>query len=195
MDFLILDEPTNHLDIEGIMFLEQFCKLWGKTLICISHDKAFLNTVFDQVLEISNKKLVKYQGNYDTFVEQKIKNYELQHKNYVAQQKYLKQQNRFIERFRYKDSKAKQVQSRIKLLDKIEKIEEPEMLATEHKIHFSLDERLPNLVMKYSNLSVGYEQGNPLIVCPKTIEITKDMKIGIVGRNGIGKTTLVNTIL
>lgn len=195
VDFLILDEPTNHLDIEGIMFLEEFCKLWWKTLICISHDKKFLNAVFDQVIEINNKKLVKYQGNYDKFLEQKIKNYEIQHKNFVSQQKYLDQQEKFIEKFRYKSTKASQVQSRIKLLDKIDKIDEPEKLATEHRISFTLDERLPNLVMQLTQLNIGYEKGKSLITCPKVIEITKDMKIGIVGKNGIGKTTLIKTIL
>ena len=111
VDLLILDEPTNHLDIEGIMFLENFCELRGKTLICISHDKKFLNTVFTNIVEISNKKLESYDGNYDSFLEQKQKKYDLQLKNYTSQQKYLKQQNAFIERFRYKASKASQVQS------------------------------------------------------------------------------------
>lgn len=195
VDFLILDEPTNHLDIEGILFLEKFCTLWWKTLICISHDKKFLNAVFDQVLEINNKKLVKYQGNYDNFIEQKIKNYKIQHKNFVAQQKYLDQQEKFIEKFRYKSSKASQVQSRIKMLEKIDKVDAPEQLATEHKINFKLNKRLPNLVMKYENLIIWYEKERPLITCPKVIEITKDMKIGVVGKNGIGKTTLIKTIL
>jgi ATP-binding cassette subfamily F protein 3 len=106
VDLLILDEPTNHLDIEGIIFLEEFCERWGKTLICISHDKKFLNNVFDKVLEISHKKLFSYTGNYDKYIVQKEKNFELQNKKFKEQQKYFEQQEEFIERFRYKASKA-----------------------------------------------------------------------------------------
>ncbi|HKL44306.1 MAG TPA: ABC-F family ATP-binding cassette domain-containing protein [Candidatus Absconditabacterales bacterium] len=194
VDLLILDEPTNHLDIEGIMFLENFCELRGKTLICISHDKKFLNKAFSNTLEISNKKLESYEGNYDSFIKQKEKKYELQIKNYTAQQKYLKQQNKFIDRFRYKASKASQVQSRIKLLNKMDKIELPENDTTSRGITFKIGKRLPNLVMKLNQLSVGYED-DTLVSINKDIEITKDMRIGIIGKNGIGKTTLIKTIL
>ncbi|MCR5411438.1 MAG: hypothetical protein K6E76_00170 [Patescibacteria group bacterium] len=157
MDFLILDEPTNHLDLEGILFLQRFCELWQKTLLCISHDRKFLNSAFEKVIEISNKKLTEYQGNYDDFLEQKEKNHEIQMKNYVAQQKYLQQQEKFIERFRYKASKASQVQSRIKMLDKMEKLEEPENTTMTRKIDFQLKQRLPYLIMEIDELVVGYD--------------------------------------
>lgn len=194
VDLLILDEPTNHLDIEWIMFLQRFCKLWQKTLICISHDKKFLNSSFQKIVEISNKKLSEYKWNYDDFIAQKEKNHEIQMKNYVAQQKYLEKQEAFIERFRYKATKASQVQSRIKLLDKMEKIEMPENDITTRNITFKLHERLPNFIMELDELSIWYNW-NTLISLPKKIEITKDMRIWIVWKNWIWKTTLIKTIL
>ena len=194
VDLLILDEPTNHLDIEWIMFLQRFCELRQKTLICISHDKKFLNSCFQKIIEISNKKLFEYRWNYDDFIAQKEKNHEIQMKNYVAQQKYLEQQEKFIERLRYKATKASQVQSRIKLLDKMEKIEMPENDITTRNITFKLHERLPNFIMELDELSIWYNW-NTLVSLPKKIEITKDMRIWIIWKNWIWKTTLIKTIL
>ena len=194
VDLLILDEPTNHLDIEWIMFLQRFCELWQKTLICISHDKRFLNSSFQKIVEISNKKLFEYKWNYDDFIAQKEKNHEIQMKNYVAQQKYLEKQEAFIERFRYKATKASQVQSRIKLLDKMEKIEMPENDISTRNITFKLHERLPNFIMELDELSIWY-WSHTLISLPKKIEITKDMRIWIIWKNWIWKTTLIKTIL
>lgn len=194
VDLLLLDEPTNHLDIEWIFFLQRFCELWWKTLICISHDKKFLNSCFNRVVEISQKKLVLYEGNYSDYLRQKEKNVEIQHKNYVAQQKYLQQQETFITKFRYKASKAAQVQSRIKMLDKLERIEEPENESAPRKINFKLSQRLPNLIMQIEWLTVWYPW-KELVTLPNKIEITREMHIWIIGKNGIWKTTLVKTIL
>ena len=193
-DLLILDEPTNHLDIEWIMFLENFCELRWKTLICISHDKKFLNKAFSNTLEISNLKIKNYSWNYDSFIEQKAKKHEIQLKNYTSQQKYLEQQNKFIERFRYKSSKASQVQSRIKLLDRIDKVEIPIKEWKNRKITFKLDKRLPNLIMTLDQISVWYKNETLMSINQK-LEITKDMRIGIIWKNGVGKTTLLKTIL
>ena len=176
------------------MFLENFCELRWKTLICISHDKKFLNKAFSNVVEITNKKLESYVWNYDNFIEQKEKKYELQLKNYTAQQKYLKQQNKFIERFRYKATKASQVQSRIKLLDKMDKIELPENDTTARTITFKLNQRLPNLVITLDQLSVGYWT-KTLISIDHKLEVTKDMRIWVIWKNGIWKSTLLKTIL
>ena len=194
VDLLLLDEPTNHLDIEWIFFLQRFCELWWKTLICISHDKKFLNSCFNRVVEISQKKLHLYEWNYSDYLRQKEKNLEIQHKNYVAQQKYLQQQEAFITKFRYKASKAAQVQSRIKMLDKIEKIEAPETESDPKKINFKLSQRLPNLIMQIEWLTVWYPW-KELVTLPNKIEITKEMHIWIIWKNWIWKTTLIKTIL
>lgn len=194
VDLLLLDEPTNHLDIEWIFFLQRFCELWWKTLICISHDKKFLNSCFNRVVEISQKKLHLYEWNYSDYLRQKEKNLEIQHKNYVAQQKYLQQQEKFITKFRYKSSKAAQVQSRIKMLDKLERVEAPETESDPKKINFKLSQRLPNLIMQIEWLTVWYP-GKELVTLPNKIEITKEMHIWIIWKNWIWKTTLVKTIL
>ena len=194
VDLLLLDEPTNHLDIEWIFFLQRFCELWWKTLICISHDKKFLNSCFNRVVEISQKKLHLYEWNYSDYLRQKEKNIEIQHKNYVAQQKYLQQQEAFITKFRYKASKAAQVQSRIKMLDRIEKIEAPENESAPKKINFKLSQRLPNLIMQIEWLTVWYPW-KELVTLPNKIEITKEMHIWIIWKNWIWKTTLIKTIL
>lgn len=193
VDLLILDEPTNHLDIEGIMFLERFCELWNKWLICISHDKKFIDNVFQKIVEISEKKLITYIWNYQKYLEQKQKNYDLQLKRFNDQQKELDKQNEFIERFRYKASKAAQVQSRIKMLDKIEKLEAPVDEITLRNIKVWVDIRIPNLIMRLNKLIVWYK--NPLISLPAKIEITNDKKIGIIWKNWVWKTTLFRTIM
>ena len=194
VDLLLLDEPTNHLDIEWIFFLQRFCELWWKTLICISHDKKFLNSCFNRVVEISQKKLHLYEWNYSDYLRQKEKNVEIQHKNYVAQQKYLQQQETFITKFRYKASKAAQVQSRIKMLDKLERIEAPENESAPKKINFKLSQRLPNLIMQIEGLTVWYPW-KELVTLPNKIEITTEMHIWIIWKNWIWKTTLIKTIL
>ena len=194
VDLLLLDEPTNHLDIEWIFFLQRFCELWWKTLICISHDKKFLNSCFNRVIEISQRKLHLYEWNYSDYLRQKEKNIEIQHKNYVAQQKYLQQQEAFITKFRYKASKAAQVQSRIKMLDKLERVEAPENESAPKKINFKLSQRLPNLIMQIEWLTVGYPW-KELVTLPNKIEITKEMHIWIIWKNWIWKTTLIKTIL
>ena len=194
VDLLILDEPTNHLDIEGIMFIEKFCQMWNKALICISHDRKFLWSAFNKTIEIQNQKLELYYCGYEDFLKEKQKRAEIRLKNYTAQQKYLAQQERFIERFRYKSSKAAQVQSRIKMLDKMDVIQAPEELQTAHKPNLQVQRRLPETLIRISELSVGY--GNQVLISlPRELEVTKTMKIGIIGKNGVWKTTLLKTLL
>lgn len=193
VDLLILDEPTNHLDIEGIMFLEHFCKLWNKALICISHDRRFIDNVFTRIMEISNKKVYLYDGNYAYYLKQKQARFENKMKDYKNQQKYFEQQNKFIDRFRYKSSKASQVQSRIKALDKIDVLDAPEDDLELKEINLNIDIRLPNLIMRLTGLEVGYT--TPMVVLPQRIEINKNKKIGIIWKNGVWKTTLLKSLL
>jgi ATP-binding cassette, subfamily F, member 3 len=150
--------------------------------------------VFDQVVEISHHQLHRYKGNYDQFVAQKIALFQQQAKEFKNQQKYLEQQEAFIQRFRYKESKASQVQSRIKQLDKLEKIDAPEDMHTARSISFTRSQkRLPAVVMRLEDVSVGYD--TPMITLPPKLEVTKQMHVGIIGHNGVGKTTLINALL
>lgn len=194
VDLLILDEPTNHLDIEWIMFLEQFCQSWNKALICITHDKKFLTNTFTKIIEIDHKKLNLYYGTYNDYLQQKQKNQEIYVKNYETQQKYLAQQERFIERFRYKASKSAQVQSRIKQLEKLDTIDAPESQSVAHGVALEVKWRLPETLMKLTDVEVWYPH-HTLVSLPKNLEVHKKEKIGIIGKNGVGKTTLLKTIL
>ena len=193
VDVLILDEPTNHLDIEWILFLEDFCNNWKKTILTISHDVAFLNNVVDRIVEISSHKLNLYYCGYEKYIEEKEKRYELQLKAYKTQQKELGKQNEYITKFRYKASKASWVQSRIKALEKIEVIEAPEDDITIYPINVKVDRRLPEIIFKIKELEVGYQ--NPIITLPRKLEVRKDDKIWIIWKNWIGKTTLLKTLL
>lgn len=195
VNLLILDEPTNHLDIDWIIFLEKICKLWERSLICISHDKKFLNNIFSEIIEISNRKMYRYNWNYDEYKLQKHKNYELDLRKFENQQKYLKEQNTFIERFRYKASKASQVQSRIKLLNKMEIFDKPELWVTENNLFISTNKRLPNLIAELTNLKFGYSSEKFLLSLNSSLRIEKDMKIWIIWKNWVWKTTLLKIIL
>ncbi len=106
VDLLILDEPTNHLDIEGIIFLEHFCKIWKKAILSISHDVRFINNTSDKIVEISDKKLWNYPGDYEEYLRLKQAKYDQQMKDYETQQKELEKQEAYINRFRYQASKA-----------------------------------------------------------------------------------------
>lgn len=193
VDLLILDEPTNHLDIEGIIFLENFCRIWKKAILSISHDVRFINNTSDRIVEISDKKLNNYAGNYEDYLREKQARFDRQMHDYEVQQKELEKQQAYIDRFRFKASKAAGVQSRIKQLDKIERIERPENETTVRNIIVKTDKRLPEKVMEFRDLSVGYS--TPIITAPEELIVRKDDKIGIIGRNGAGKTTLLKTIL
>lgn len=193
VDLLILDEPTNHLDIEGIIFLEHFCRIWKKAILSISHDVRFINNTSEKIIEISEKKLHNYPGNYEQYLILKQAKYDQQLKDYETQQKELEKQQAYIDRFRYQASKAAGVQSRIKQVDKIERIERPENESVVRNIMVKTDKRLPEKVMEFINLAVGYK--TPIITTSDELIVRKDDKIGIIGRNGAGKTTLLKTIL
>ena len=193
VDILILDEPTNHLDIDGIIFLENFCQVWKKAIISISHDVRFINNTCHRIAEISGKQIHDYKGNYDYYVEEKKERYDKQMRDHDNQQKYIEAQEAFINRFRANSAKAALVQSRIKALDKLERIEKPEDEIFGRFIHVESNMRLPEVIMKLKNIEVGYQF--PLVTLPEYIEVRKSDKIGIIGKNGSGKTTLLKTIL
>jgi ATP-binding cassette subfamily F protein 3 len=193
VDLLILDEPTNHLDIEGIIFLEKFCKIWKKAILSISHDVRFIDNTGDKIVEISGKKLNHYPGGYEKYVIEKQARYDRQLKAHELQKKDIEEQEAWINRFRYTPSKSNSVQSRIKQIDKIERIERPENETSVRSIIVKTEKRLPEKVMEIKNLEVWYK--TPIITTHGELIIRKDDKIGIIGRNGAGKTTLLKTIL
>ncbi|MBC7498860.1 ABC-F family ATP-binding cassette domain-containing protein [Candidatus Gracilibacteria bacterium] len=193
VDLLILDEPTNHLDIEGIIFLERFCKIWKKAILSISHDVRFIDNTSDRIVEISGKKLNNYQGKYADYLVEKQARYDRQLRAHTLQKKEIEEQEAWINRFRYTPSKSNSVQSRIKQVDKIERIDKPEGESTVRNITIKAGKRLPEKIMTITDLAVGYN--TPIITTHGELIVRKDEKIGIIGRNGAGKTTLLKTIL
>jgi ATP-binding cassette, subfamily F, member 3 len=193
VDLLILDEPTNHLDIEGIIFLERFCKIWKKAILSISHDVRFIDNTSDRIVEISGKKLNNYQGKYADYLIEKQARYDRQLRAHTLQKKEIEEQEAWINRFRYTPSKSNSVQSRIKQVDKIERIDKPEGETTVRGITITAGKRLPEKIITITDLAVGYK--TPLITTHGELVVRKDDKIGIIGRNGAGKTTLLKTIL
>jgi len=193
-DLLILDEPTNHLDLETIIWLEEFLIAWDKALILVSHDRMFLDHVCDKTFEIYNGKIRKFYTNYSGYLMQRDRVMEAEEKQYERQQDYIEKQERFIEKFRYKATKASAVQSRIKMLDKVELVEKPEDETRQMSINYNIKDRLPVRVMEMQDLLV-FRGDKLLLEMGGKVEIYNDAKIGIIGRNGAGKTSFIKTIM
>ncbi len=192
-NLLILDEPTNHLDLKTIEWLEQFLLNWNKTIICVSHDRLFLDKMCDKTFELTKQGLQKYYCSYSEYIKEKEKRVEIQEKNYKNQQKYFKKQQEFIDRFRYKAAIAGQVQGRIKQLAKVERLENPKA-TSDIKIAFDIAEKTCSKVLEINDLTVGDEQ-SPLFEIQDRIEVNWGDKIGIIGNNGAGKSSLLKTII
>lgn len=191
-EFLFLDEPTNHLDIESIKWLEDYLKSFEGSVIVVSHDKYFLDRMTEITAELSGGKITEYQGNYSKYLELRMRNVEIQKSAYENQQRQIKQYERFIERFRYKNTKAKQVQSRIKMLDKLERIEET---GTDKSVNFRFNntKRSGKNVLEISAFSKSYGSNEVFKDCDP-LTILRGDKIALIGKNGIGKSTLVRII-
>ncbi len=193
VDLLILDEPTNHLDINGILFLEKFCTSWQKAILSISHDIRFINNTSNSIAEISQKKIQKYPGNYELYLQEKQANFDKLERDYQNQQKDLKKTQDYIDRFRANSAKASSVQSRIKAMDKVEVLEKPENETLVKDIHVEIDKRLPEVVMKISDVVIWYDY--PLVHLPEYLEVKKSDKIWIIWENWAWKTTFLKTLL
>ena len=190
-DILLLDEPTNHLDIETIQWLEDYLKNYKSTLVIVSHDRMFLDRIVNKVYEIEWGETKCYKGNYSSFEKQKKDNYVKQLKDYEAQQAEIARLNKLIERFRYKASKAKMVQSKIKLIERMELIMAPDRFDTKtYRSDFQPRIQSSRKVLTVSNLEIGYD--HPLAKVNFNLE--KGQKLGIIGGNGIGKSTLLKTL-
>lgn len=189
--FLLLDEPTNHLDIESLQWIEHFLDSYEGAVIVVSHDLAFLNSLTRRTLALSGGYLRDYAGNYSFYEKKSSDEKELLRKQYENQQKELKQAEEFIERFRYKASKAKQVQSRIKQLEKLEKIE-LEDDQDEISFQFPQPERSGLTVMELKNVVKKY--GDHTVFDGIDYRIERGEKIAVVGPNGAGKSTMIRIL-
>ncbi len=190
-DILLLDEPTNHLDIDSLWWLTNFLQNYKGAILLISHDKFFINKVTDKTLEIANKKITFFNGSYDKYIKAKKIAEEQAVAAYKNQQKKIKETERFIERFRYKASKASQVQSRIKQLEKLQKIEIPEH-EKNITIKFPEPPRSSVIPVKLDNVTAGY--GEKTVFRNLDLQIERGEKIALVGKNGTGKSTLLKIV-
>ncbi len=192
-DVFLLDEPTNHLDIESIQWLEDFLKNYKGSIILVSHDKAFLDNICNRTIEISLGRITDQKMNYSRFIQWKKEQKEIQLAAYRNQQKMIEDIEKFIERFRYKATKAVQVQSRIKQLEKLDRIEiEPEDNAT-LKLSFPPAPRSGKIVVEARNIVKSYEEN--LVLNNVDLTLENGEKVAFVGRNGEGKTTLARIIM
>ncbi|KAF1068096.1 ATP-binding cassette domain-containing protein [Variovorax sp.] len=195
-DLLLLDEPTNHLDLDALVWLEAWLQRYAGTMIVISHDREFLDAVTDVTLHIANAQLTRYGGNYSKFEDMRALQMEQQQQAFVKQQDKIAHLQKFIDRFKAKASKAKQAQSRVKALERMERVA-PLLAEADFSFEFKEPGNIPNPMLSISNASFGYEIENEE---PKTIlrgvnrSVLAGQRIGILGANGQGKSTLVKTI-
>lgn len=192
-DVLLLDEPTNHLDIESIQWLEQFLVTKAKAVVLVSHDRAFIDNVTNRTIEISLGKIYDYSVKYSKFVELRKERIEQQMRAYLNQQKQIQDTEDFIERFRYKATKSVQVQSRIKQLAKIERIEVDEVDTSRLNLKFPPAPRSGDYPVIADN--VGKSYGDHKVFDSATFTIKRGEKVAFVGKNGEGKSTLVKCIM
>ncbi len=192
-DVLLLDEPTNHLDIESIQWLENFLKTRRGAVVIVSHDRAFIDNVTSRTIEISLGKIYDYQVNYSHFVQLRKERIEQQTRAYENQQKLIHDTEEFIERFRYKATKAVQVQSRIKQLEKIERIEIDEVDNSRLNLKFPPAPRSGDYPVIADNVAKNYGKLN--VFHDVTFTIKRGDKVAFVGKNGAGKSTLVKCIM
>ena len=188
-DVLFLDEPTNHLDLYATLWLESFLSEWKGSLVMISHDREFLNKSVNHIVEIDRAKVILYKGNYSSYRNQKQIRIEQQQAAYSNQQDMVAQTKRFIERFRYKNTKSRQVQSKIKQLEKLALIEEPTQNKKRLNIKIPVPDRSPLKVVSLKNVTKNY--GDILVYDNLNLEIERGQTIGLVGHNGAGKSTLL----
>ncbi|MFA8433004.1 MAG: ribosomal protection-like ABC-F family protein [Marinifilaceae bacterium] len=192
-DVFLLDEPTNHLDIESIQWLEDFLKVYSGAVVLVSHDRAFLNNITNRTVEISVGKIYDYKVPYSQYVELHAERREQQMKAYINQQKQIKDTEDFIERFRYKATKSVQVQSRIKQLEKLDRIEVDEEDMSRLNLKFPPAPRSGDLVVEAKELSKAY--GDHLVLSDLEFVIERGEKLAFVGKNGEGKSTLVKVLM
>ena len=190
-DLLLLDEPTNHLDLASLIWLEEFLINYPGAMMIVSHDRVFLNHLIDRIAEIEAQKIDLYYSDYDHYLEEKEARRQILEATYKTQQRKIEQTERFIERFRAKNTKSSQVQSRIKMLEKIERIELPEE-KKEIRFHFPAPKRSGHKVVEVKNLHKSY--GETVVYQGIDLNLYRGDKVTLVGPNGAGKSTLLKML-
>src|SRR5690606_10079570 len=178
-DLLLLDEPTNHLDLPSIEWLERYLQSYPGSVVIVSHDRYFLDRMVTKIVEVFQRTLVSYSGNYTFFQKEKEERMLLQQRAYENQQEYIRQQERFIERFRAKATKAAQAQSAIKRLDKLEIIEAPDTSVPQIHVNFDVAIQPGKIISSLENISKRY--GDNVILKNTSAEINRGDKIALIG--------------
>ncbi|MHA7848916.1 ABC transporter ATP-binding protein [Serratia sp. D1N4] len=190
-DLLLLDEPTNHLDLDAVIWLERWLKSYSGTLVLISHDRDFLDPIVDKILHIENQTINEYTGNYSSFERQRVTKLAQQQSLYQSQQEKVAHLQSYIDRFRAQATKAKQAQSRIKMLERMELIA-PAHVDNPFSFSFRQPESLPNPLLRMEKISAGY--GDKVILQSIKLNLVPGSRIGLLGRNGAGKSTLIKLL-
>ncbi len=189
---LMLDEPTNHLDLPSIQWIENYLKTYEGAVIVVSHDRSFIDNVATSIVEVANQKLTQYSGNYSFYMKEKQMREEIQKNAFENQQQQIKQTEQFIERFRSKATKARQVQSRVKSLERMDKIEDIVDDSMVMNFKFGFKQKSGRSIIELDNISKSY--GDLTILKNTTAKIERGDKIALIGANGKGKSTLLRVI-
>ncbi len=190
-DLLLLDEPSNHLDLDAVIWLENWLLSYTGTLLLISHDREFLDRTTNNIVNIERQRVRAYKGNYSAFEKLRAAYLANQQSQYIKQQREIAHIRSYVDRFRYKATKARQAQSRLKALEKMEQIAPAHI---DSPFHFSLHapRKIPNPLLKLSGVSVGYHE--PPVLSHLNLSLTPGDRIGLLGRNGAGKSTLIKLL-
>jgi len=187
-DVLLLDEPTNHLDLDSLLWLEEYLRTIPSTLMVISHDRAFLDRISQRLLEVENGQVTSYPGNYQRYLEEKEKHLQAQWAAYRQQQEQIRQINRFIDRNRARKDRARQVQARLKTLDKMERIQPPSS-PLEFSFRFPPPPRAPRVLLELRAICKSY--GEVVVYRHLNVAVQRGDRFALIGPNGAGKTTLL----
>ena len=190
-DILLLDEPTNHLDLPAILWLERWLQRYDGILLVVSHDRDFLDQVCTRIAHIENRAINMFTGNYSQFEKLRAEQLALQQAMYVRQQKQIRHLQSFVDRFRYKASKARQAQSRIKMLERMEQIA-PAHVDSPFRFHFIEPEKQPQQLLNLTDATLGY--GDQVVLDDVNLNLLAGDRIGLLGVNGAGKSTLVKAL-
>ncbi len=191
-DLLLLDEPTNHLDLPSIEWLEKYLLHYKGAVVIVSHDKYFLNRMVKKIVELYQRELHIYTGNYDFYESEKLQRIEIQQRAFENQQDYIRQQEKFIERFKAKASKAAAAQSVMKRLDRLDRIEDVEIERPNIRINFNIDKMPGRVLVELKNVSKKFKDVE--LLEDAAGEIDRGDKIALIGANGKGKSTLLRII-